>query len=70
MEHVIPINSPPALLISFYSGYEGADKAISFHEQVLAILYRLPVTSETQVLYRRHCSGTLQRCPRIVTTLT
>ena len=37
MEHVIPINSPPALLISFYSGYEGADKAISFHEQVLAI---------------------------------
>ena len=37
MEHVIPINSPLALLISFYSGYDSADKAISFHEQVLAI---------------------------------
>ena len=28
MEHVTPIDQPLAFLISFYSGYEGAGKAI------------------------------------------
>ena len=37
MDYVKPINRPLALLISFYSGYEGVGKAISVHEQVLAI---------------------------------
>ena len=32
MEHVTPINQPPALLILFYSGYEGAGKGIGVHE--------------------------------------
>ena len=47
MEHMMPINWPLPLLISFYSGYEGVGKAISVREQVLAIWDRLPVTSET-----------------------
>ena len=29
LEHVTPIDQPLVLLISFYSGYEGAGKAIS-----------------------------------------
>ena len=37
MEHVTPINQSLVLLISFYSGYEGASKAISVCKQVLAI---------------------------------
>ena len=37
MEHVTPIDRPLALLISFYSGYEGAGKAISVCEQVTAM---------------------------------
>ena len=32
MEHMTPTNQPMAFLISFYSGYEGPDKAISVHE--------------------------------------
>ena len=47
MEHVMPIYRPLALLINFCSGYEGAGKAISVHEHVLVILYRLPGTYET-----------------------
>ena len=45
----MPIYRPLALLISFCSGYEGVGKAISVHEHVLAILYRLqlPGTYET-----------------------
>ena len=60
MEHMMPINRPVALLISFYSGYEVADKAISVSKQVQVIWYRFPVTSENkydidiaaQVLYK------------------
>ena len=37
MEHVTPIDRPLALLISFYSGYEGASKAISVCEQVITM---------------------------------
>ena len=44
MEHVTPINWP---LAHFYSGYEGAGKAIGVCEQVIAMWDRLPVTSET-----------------------
>ena len=47
MEHVTPINWPLALLIYYYSGHEGVGKAISAHEQVIAILYRFPVTFKT-----------------------
>ena len=56
MEHVTPINQPLALLVSLYSGYEGAGKAISVCEQVLAIQYRLSVTSET-----KNCINTTSR---------
>ena len=41
-----PINQPVAPLISFYSGYEDAFKAISIHEQVIAISYRSLITSK------------------------
>ena len=34
MEHMMSINRYLALVISFYSGYEGASKAISVHQQV------------------------------------
>ena len=46
MKHVTLINRPLVLLliISFYSDYESAGKAIGVHKQVIA---RLPVTSET-----------------------
>ena len=37
MEHVMPIIQPLVLLISFYSGHEGAGKASSIREQILAI---------------------------------
>ena len=37
MEDMMPINQPLVLLISFYSGYEGADKTIGVHKQVLDI---------------------------------
>ena len=37
MEHVTPIDQPLSLLISFYIGYEGAGKAISVCEQVIAM---------------------------------
>ena len=37
MGHMTPINRPLALLISFYSSYEGAGKTIGVHEQTLAI---------------------------------
>ena len=47
MVHVMPINWSLALQISFYSGYECTyGKAINVCEQVLAVQYRLPVTSE------------------------
>ena len=37
MGRVTPIHQPLVLLISFYSGYEGAGKAISVCEQIRAI---------------------------------
>ena len=43
-EHMTRINQP---LVLFYRGYEGAGKSISVRKQVIAIWYRLPVTSET-----------------------
>ena len=36
-QHMTPINQPLVFLFHFCSGYEGAGKAISSHEQVLAI---------------------------------
>ena len=38
-EHMMPINRSVALLISFYSGYEVAGKAISVSKQVQVIWY-------------------------------
>ena len=37
MEHVTPIIQPIALLNSFYSAHEGAGKASSVREQIIAI---------------------------------
>ena len=60
MEHVLSLNRPIALLISFlpqcYCGYEGAGKAISVHKQVLGCLFYLKfrycIDTTSRLLYK------------------
>ena len=52
MEHVMTINKPLALLVSFYSGYEGEGKVISIHEYVLATVFDIGCMLHLKHKYR------------------